>query len=99
MTESGANPGNLVGGHRRAYAAAADQDAAFRFTLKDVERDGFSVIRIIHWTRAVSADVDQFMPRLAKVVDQHHFQVEAGMVRANGDFHEAALSIEFLVFS
>src|SRR5262245_5549844 len=65
VAQTRAHSRNLVGRDRRAHAAAANDDAAFRSSIADGHASGFGVVRIIHGvTTVVSAEVEHLMLQL-----------------------------------
>src|SRR5258708_6474477 len=89
MATPGAYARDLIGGHRSAHAAAANQNTAFALAAQQAQSDRFSEVRVINRLRAVRANVDELMAALLQVADQHLLQVKAGMVGTNGDAHDS----------
>jgi hypothetical protein len=67
VAEPGANTRPLVGRHRRADAAAADQHAALSLTAEERLAEGFGIVRIVHGFRAMRADIHDLMAELAYI--------------------------------
>ena len=61
MAETGANTGNPIRRHRRAHAAAAQNDAALRAVFAQGCGNGFGIVGIIDGSLAVGADVKDFV--------------------------------------
>ena len=89
VAQSGAHPGNPVGGHRRANAAPAEQDAALGPVLAQGSTDGLRIIGIVHGIGAVGAQVED----LAMLRGQEGFhrllKCKSGMIRTYRDAHRS----------
>ena len=87
VAKPGADSGKLVGRHRRADAAAANQHAAFGSAVEHSPPDRLGKIRIVHRSVAIGAFIDHLMSLPAQILGNDLFQIEAGMIRANDNAH------------
>ena len=87
MAETSANARNPVRDHRRADAAAAEEDAALGPRLADGRGDGLRVVGIVHRILAVSTHVDHLEMLGGQERLHRLLQLEAGMIRADGHAH------------
>src|SRR5215510_2845524 len=92
MAEAGANSCNLVCRHSSANAAAADENAAFGFSMQHAQGDSFSKVGIIHRINAVSAHIQDKVSVVLQVVAQGLLKLKSGMIRAECDLHEFIFS-------
>jgi hypothetical protein len=87
MAQSGADPGNSVGGHRRANPAPAEQDAALGPVLAQSSAHGPRIVGIVHGICAVGAQIED----LAMLRGQEGFhrllKCKSGMIRTYRDAH------------
>ena len=88
-------PCQLVGGHARAHAAAADQHAALGFAIQHRAADGFGEVRIVGRIFVEGADVENFLAERAQQISHGDFQLKARVVRTDDNFHRRSLSQDF----
>src|SRR6516162_2803585 len=87
VAQSGADPGNPVGGHRRANAAPAEQDAAHGPLLAQGSTHGLSIIGIVHRIGAVGAQVED-LAMLRGQEDFHRLlKCKSRVIRTYRDAH------------
>ena len=78
---------DLVSGDGHADAAAADQDSEIGAMLGHIVAYQSGVVGIIHRTRRVRAFILHRDSLLLQMLPDPVFQLEAGVVRTEGDFH------------
>src|SRR5713226_1806146 len=89
VTHARANAGNLIGGHAGSHAAAADEHAALRFFVDHRAAHRFGEIRIVRRIFVERAHVQHFMAQRTQQIADGHFQLKAGVIGANHQFHAA----------
>src|SRR4030095_9709766 len=83
-----ANPRNLIGPPRRPHAAAADRYAAIHLARHDSLREGNHIVGIVvALAQAMSAKIDDLMPRRFKLSDQLFLQPKSAVIGRNTDSH------------
>jgi 6-phosphogluconolactonase len=87
VAQPGANAGHLVGGHARADATAADDEAALGAPAQDGVADRFGVVGIVNWSRGVSPKVFGLMALRAQPRDQVLLQFVARVIGAYRHSH------------
>src|SRR6266850_5810599 len=92
VEEPGADAGELVGGHRHAHAAAADDDAALDVAAPQRAADRFREIGVVVGLRGiVSAKVAHVVARRREVGDENLLERVAGVIRGDGDLQPCCL--------
>ena len=89
VAQSGADPGNPVGGHRRANAAPAEQDAAFGPILAQGSTYGLRIVGIIHRIGAVGAQVQDLAILRGQEGFHRLLECESGMILTYRDAHRS----------
>src|SRR6266851_9751209 len=87
MAEPGPDARNLVGGHGGAYAAAADQNAAFGVATQNAEAHSLGKVRVVDRLSTVGSNVLKLMTAFLEIINQEFLEFEAGMIGANSNAH------------
>ena len=88
VTQARADAANLVRSHTRAYAAAADENAAFRLSRNDSAADFFREIGVVDGRRGICSHIENLVALLFQILDHRLFQFVPCVVTANDDEHE-----------
>jgi len=89
VAQRGADPVHLVGGHRLALAAAAEDDADVGVAAHHRPGRRRAERRVVDWRLRVGAQVGDVVALLAEVADEEGLEAEAGVVGGQGDAHGA----------
>src|SRR5262249_16411846 len=93
VDERAANPPNFVGAHRRATSTATDGHTAIHLTSDHRLRQREHIVGIvIAFAQTMSAEIDNFMPRAAKLGNQLFLQTKSTMIRGNSHEHMISFS-------
>src|SRR5262245_50052684 len=88
VDQGGADAVNLVGAHRCADAAAADCHAAIHLPGDHrLRKRDYIVGVIIAFAQAMGAEIDNFMPRVAKLSNQLLLQSKPAVICGNAYTH------------
>jgi hypothetical protein len=87
---------HLVGAHRRAHAATADCHSAFNLVGGDGPGERDDVVGIvIALAQAMSAEIDDLIPRSAKPAEQFFLQTKPAVIGGNTNAHSSLLAFAF----
>jgi hypothetical protein len=86
VADAGADTRNPVRGHRRADAAAAQDDAAVRAALAQRRADRRGVVGVVNRGAAVRPDVEHVRSVREERLEAF-LQLEAGVIRSDSDSH------------
>src|SRR5687768_8801474 len=79
---------HFVGGNTSAYAGAADQNPALRFTILDCASNLLGNIREIHGLGAICSHINRLMTCSTHGLKHSLLQGKTCMVKPNSDFHD-----------
>src|ERR1700752_1663089 len=88
VDQRGADALNLVGAHLRSHAADADRQSTLHLQGSYAPRERYYIIGIVvALAQAMSAEIDDLMPRCAKLRNQVLLQTKSTVIGANSNAH------------
>ena len=88
---------HLVRGHHHSLTRPAHEHSPLHLPVRHGARGRRGVVRVVHGSQAVRAEVDDVVPRLGQMFLYRFLQLIARVVSRNGDSHRTSSPASFMI--